>query len=58
MDVPAKLNDLLQLASENEVVEFKTAKSSFHFDELGKYFSALSNEANLKISPKRGLSLA
>ena len=29
-------------------VEFKEAKNNFHFDDLGKYFSALSNEANLK----------
>ena len=33
---------------ENEVVEFKEAKESFDIDELGKYFSALSNEANLR----------
>ena len=34
--------------SENEVVEFKKAESNFDIDELGKYFSALSNEANLR----------
>lgn len=34
--------------SENEVVEFKEAKSNFSFKELGKYFSALSNEANTR----------
>jgi ATP-dependent DNA helicase RecG len=34
--------------SENEVVEFKAAKSNFDVDDLGKYFSALSNEANLR----------
>lgn len=33
---------------ENEVVEFKKAENSFDFDDLGKYFSALSNEANLR----------
>ena len=33
---------------EDEVVEFKEAKSSFSFNKLGSYFSALSNEANLK----------
>ena len=38
---------------ENEVVEFKKAENSFDFDDLGKYFSALSNEANL-----RGLDFA
>jgi ATP-dependent DNA helicase RecG len=30
------------------VVEFKEAKNQFDKDKLGKYFSALSNEANLK----------
>ena len=39
--------------SENEVVEFKKAEYNFDFDDLGKYFSALSNEANL-----RGLDFA
>lgn len=34
--------------SESEVVEFKKAKNNFDFDDLGKYFSALSNEANLR----------
>ena len=38
---------------ENEVVEFKKAENNFDFDDLGKYFSALSNEANL-----RGLDFA
>jgi len=41
------LNQLLSLAAENEVVEFKEAKTSFDLDTLGEYFSALSNEANL-----------
>ena len=35
-------------SSENEVVEFKEAKSGYDFHKLGKYFSALSNEANLQ----------
>lgn len=34
--------------NESEVVEFKKAENSFDFDNLGKYFSALSNEANLR----------
>ncbi len=34
--------------SENEVVEFKNAESDFDIDELSRYFSALSNEANLR----------
>ena len=42
------LNKLLSLSTENEVVEFKEAKNQFDKDKLGKYFSALSNEANLK----------
>lgn len=33
---------------ENEVVEFKEAKTSFDPEKLGRYFSALSNEANLQ----------
>ncbi len=42
------LNNLLSFTVENEVVEFKEAKNQFDKDKLGKYFSALSNEANLK----------
>ena len=30
------------------MVEFKKAETNFDIDELGKYFSALSNEANLR----------
>lgn len=37
----------LRYHHEDEVVEFKKAENSFDFDDLGKYFSALSNEANL-----------
>ncbi|WP_297973762.1 hypothetical protein [uncultured Capnocytophaga sp.] len=33
--------------AENEIVEFKKAENNFDIDELGHYFSALSNEANL-----------
>lgn len=40
-------NNLLSHA-ENEIVEFKKAENNFDFDDLGKYFSALSNEANLR----------
>lgn len=39
---------LLWNHAENEVVEFKRAQRGFDIDELGKYFSALSNEANLR----------
>src|SRR5699024_1325844 len=42
------LNRLLASHGENEVVEFKEAKGNYPFDKLGKYFSALCNEANLK----------
>jgi len=48
MDVAAILNALLDLPYENEVVEFKEANNSYDFKKIGKYFSALSNEANLK----------
>ena len=40
--------DNLHYHHENEVVEFKKAENNFDFDDLGKYFSALSNEANLR----------
>lgn len=42
-----RLASLLAMAGENELVEFKEAKNQYAFDKLGKYFSALSNEANL-----------
>ncbi|MFN4056427.1 MAG: RNA-binding domain-containing protein [Alishewanella aestuarii] len=42
------LINLLNLAGENEVVEFKEAKNNYDFNKLGRYFSALGNEANLK----------
>jgi ATP-dependent DNA helicase RecG len=42
-----KLKKLLSLKAENEIVEFKEAKNTYDFTKLGKYFSALSNEANL-----------
>ena len=34
--------------SENECVEFKRAENNFDIDKLGKYFSAMSNEATLR----------
>lgn len=34
--------------TENEVVEFKSAHENYDIDDLGRYFSALSNEANLR----------
>ena len=50
-EVNAKLTELLGLPAEIEWVEFKEAKNNYDFDDLGKYFSALSNEANLKGQP-------
>jgi len=44
----AALKIFLKENQENEVIEFKTAEDGFDFEKLGKYFSALSNEANLK----------
>jgi ATP-dependent DNA helicase RecG len=43
-----KLNSLLSTATETEVLELKEARNNFDTDKLGRYFSALSNEANLK----------
>ena len=40
--------DNLRYHHEDEVVEFKKAENNFDFDDMGKYFSALSNEANLR----------
>ena len=40
--------DELMTKWENEIVEFKEAKVSKDTDEIGRYFSALSNEANLR----------
>ena len=45
------LDELRKLPHETEWVEFKEAKDNYDFRKLGKYFSALSNEANLKNQP-------
>ena len=42
------LDELRTLPKETECVEFKQASTGFETDKLGEYFSALSNEANLK----------
>ncbi len=47
-ELTLKLTELRSLPAETEVVEFKEAKNNFDINKLGKYFSALSNEANLK----------
>jgi ATP-dependent DNA helicase RecG len=44
----SRLNEMVALPAETEWLEFKEAKDNFDFNELGRYFSALSNEANLK----------
>ena len=48
MDAQQQLQRLLEGNGESEVVEFKEAKNGYDFAKLGKYFCALSNEANLK----------
>ena len=42
------LDELRALPVETEWLEFKEAKNDYDFSKLGKYFSALANEANLK----------
>ena len=41
------LNNLIA-SWENEVIEFKQAGKEYSTDDIGKYFSALANEANLR----------
>lgn len=55
MDALRQLQCLLDGNGESEVVEFKEAKNGYDFSKLGKYFSALSNEANLKGVPSAWL---
>lgn len=45
--LPALLDELIA-TWENEVVEFKQAGNDYDTDKIGEYFSALSNEANLR----------
>lgn len=40
--------EMLMERWEYEIVEFKEAKSQYDADKIGRYFSAISNEANLK----------
>lgn len=47
-ELSLKAQELLKLPAETEWAEFKRAEKDFSFHELGKYFSALSNEANIK----------
>ena len=46
-EIRQKLNEMI-CSSETEVIEFKEAKTNYSFNEMGKYFSALSNEANIR----------
>ena len=46
-DIIHTLNKLIE-NWENEVVEFKEANNDFDKEKIGRYFSAISNEANLK----------
>ncbi|MEO1900674.1 MAG: ATP-binding protein [Alcanivorax sp.] len=48
MSPEQRLHALLDGDGESEIVEFKEARQTFDFKKLGRYFSALSNEANLK----------
>jgi len=50
MNRPALTQLLYSLIAiwENEVVEFKQAGNDYGTDDIGKYFSALANEANLR----------
>ena len=41
------LLDNIRKHPETEVVEVKEARNNYNFNDIGKYFSALSNEANL-----------
>lgn len=43
----AQLDKLRALPAETEWLDFKEAKQNFDLDDLGKYVSALANEANL-----------
>ena len=51
LNIQQELDKLRNLTAETEVVEFKEAKTSYDHTKLGKYFSALSNEANLQSKP-------
>lgn len=43
----AKIKQMIDVF-ENEIVEFKEAKLNYSFKDIGMYFSALSNEANIR----------
>lgn len=47
-DLHTLLDTFRSMTEEAEWLEFKEAKTSYDFDKLGQYFSALANEANLQ----------
>ena len=51
LELEKTLDNLRSLPSETEVVEFKEAKDGYDFHKIGKYFSAVANESNLKDIP-------
>lgn len=42
-----KISQMME-SFESEVIEFKEARTNYSFNDIGKYFSALGNEANLR----------
>lgn len=46
-EILEKLDKLIRTPKETEVLEFKEAKIQYDFSKLCRYFSALSNEANI-----------
>ncbi len=51
-DLSTVLQTLIELRTETEWVEFKEAEINFDFEQIGRYVSALSNEANLNEKPE------
>ncbi len=51
VEVSALLDELRALPAETEWLDFKEAKQTFDLDTLGRYVSALANEANLADRP-------
>lgn len=54
-DLVNELHNIVNLYGENEWIELKEAKTNYDFNKLGQYFSALSNEANLRKKPNAWL---
>lgn len=46
-ELKEKIQEMI-LDFESEVVEFKEANNNYSFKDIGKYFSALGNEANIR----------